>query len=468
MADRRSGLVTRIVGATVAVAVVAVVIAGLAALPLIRSAALAQTQATLGRLADLSAAALNRGDERGRVPHELEEALRSEQVQGYVVTSPDAQLPGIDRGQIAALLAGQSLSAVGESGGETLLVEGRPLAGGSAVVLLQPVAAAVVGVAGPALWRVVIALALGLLVAIPVGTFVARRMARPLRAARDAADSMAAGARDVRIEPKGPREIADIAVALNTLSAALAVSEGRQREFLMTVSHELRTPLTAIRGYGEALADGVIPPEDDAKTGATIATEAQRLDRLVVDLLDLARMGAVDFHVDPVEVDLQDVLREAGEVWASRCAREQVVLVEEAVADPVVLRTDPLRVRQIIDNLAENALRIVPAGARIVFRLAIDSPQPGWAVIEVRDSGPGIAPEDMPVAFSPGILHERYRGVRPVGTGLGLAIVQRLAQGLGGAASVSRAPEGGACFSVRLPMDSPNPRSRETGATLRP
>ncbi len=111
--------------------------------------------------------------------------------------------------------------------------------------------------------------------------------------------------------------------------------------------------------------------------------------------------------------------------------------------------TDPMRVRQIIDNLAENALRVSPPGSVMVLAIRREG---DWGVVEVRDSGPGLTDDDIAVAFEPGVLHERYRGVRPVGTGLGLALVGRLAHGLGGSAEAGRAAEGGARFTVRLPL----------------
>jgi len=103
----------------------------------------------------------------------------------------------------------------------------------------------------------------------------------------------------------------------------------------------------------------------------------------------------------------------------------------------------------MVDNLAENALRVVPAGGVITMSGWAESP---WGVVAVRDSGPGLSPEDCEVAFEPGILHERYRGLRPVGTGLGLALVGRLAAGMGGWARADSAPEGGAAFTVGVPL----------------
>ncbi|MCX6431221.1 MAG: HAMP domain-containing sensor histidine kinase, partial [Actinobacteria bacterium] len=292
-----------------------------------------------------------------------------------------------------------------------------------------------------------------LLIAVPIGFWAARRLTRPLRAARDAANEMAAGSRSVTLLPEGPAEIADIADSLNRLNAALVVSEGRQREFLMSVSHELRTPLTAVKGYAEALADGVISGDDVPRTGSTVAAEAARLDRLVTDLLDLARLGAVDFHIAPVDVDLVEIGEDAGEVWRDRAEPEGVTLALELPLEPLMTRTDPIRVRQVIDNLAENALRVSPRGSTIVLAVRREG---DWAIVEVRDSGPGLTPDDIPVAFEPGVLHDRYRGVRPVGTGLGLALVGRLATGLGGQAEAGRALEGGARFTVRLPLAEPS------------
>jgi two-component system OmpR family sensor kinase len=168
----------------------------------------------------------------------------------------------------------------------------------------------------------------------------------------------------------------------------------------------------------------------------------------VSDLLDLARLRADDFVIECTDVDLTAMLADAGEVWRDRCERADIRLVTELPSDPVIVRADPMRLRQVLDNLAENALRVTPGGGVIVIA---GTTTPEGGVIEVRDSGPGIAEDDRDVAFEPGILHERYRGLRPVGTGLGLALVGRLAAGMGGWASAGSAPEGGACFRVGVP-----------------
>lgn len=376
-------------------------------------------------------------------------------------TSGPLHLPD---GDAAALAAGRPVDAAREVGGRRVLVQGRPLASGGGVALLQPASQAG-EVDRPLRRRLFLALLVGLAGGGLAGVLLARRLARPLQATAAAAHQLAGGRRDVRVGPAGPAEVAEVGEALNGLAAALQASEGRQREFLLSVSHELRTPLTAVTGFAEALADGVTPPEDAAATGAVVLAEARRLERLVSDLLDLARLGADGFRVDLAPVDLVELVSAAGEVWRARCAAEGVPLALELPGHPLVVPTDGTRVRQIVDGLAENALRVVPAGAPVVLALRAEPP---WVVLQVRDGGPGLTPEDCRVAFERSALHDRYRGIRRVGTGVGLALVAGLAARLGGGAEAGRAPEGGAAFTIRLPdrgpgVSGPSPAGRARG-----
>jgi signal transduction histidine kinase len=188
---------------------------------------------------------------------------------------------------------------------------------------------------------------------------------------------------------------------------------------------------------------------DVRPVGATVLSEAIRLERLVADLLDLARLGAQDFRIDVSSVDLVSLSADAGRVWAVRCQAEGVCFSTELPSWPVTVATDPTRVRQIVDGLAENALRVTPAGRPIVLAVRVEG---GDAVVEVRDGGPGLTQDDLAVAFDRSALYERYRGVRQVGTGVGLALVNGLSARLHGRATAGHAAEGGACFAVRLPL----------------
>ena len=287
-----------------------------------------------------------------------------------------------------------------------------------------------------------------LIVALTAVVLYTRRATAPIRHAVEAAEQMAAGARDVRLVEGGVAEFADLAHSMNALSDALAASEDRQRQFLLSVSHELRTPLTALNGYAEAMADGLVDAEDLTRIGTVMTDEAGRLRRLVEDLLDLSRAGAVELRLDPQPLDLPTLVHGAGVVWADRCEREGVEFRLEVADERLEIVSDATRLRQIIDNLLENALRVTPAGAQLVLALRST---PEGAVVEVRDSGPGLSDEDLGVAFEPSELHNRYRGIRPVGTGIGLALVGRLAARLGGRATAGHAPEGGAMFRVTVP-----------------
>jgi two-component system, OmpR family, sensor kinase len=439
----------------------AVILAGLVALGLIRHSYDGQARSTLHREAALVAELASRPATTA--------ATRPGRPAGLLLSGTGVQLVRVrangrtvgtfklDAADLNAAQAGQTLSTTRVlPDGHRYLVEVAPVAGDGGVVLALKASDAS-AVSRQVLRRLIGALAIGLVGAALLGAWLARRISRPLVRAAGAAHRLAAGERDVRLLPDGPAEVADVADSLNTLAAALATSEGRQRQFLLSISHELRTPLTAIRGFAEAVADGVAVGDDATSAGETIVGEANRLQRLVSDLLDLARLGADDFRLDVTDVDLSELLADAASVWSARCAAVGVRFSAELPQAPVVVRTDPTRIRQVVDGLAENALRVTPAGAPIVLSLGLSADagvggRPAAAIVAVRDGGPGLTAEDLPVAFDRSVLYERYRGVRQVGTGVGLALVGALVGRLGGTASAGHAPEGGAAFTVRLPI----------------
>jgi signal transduction histidine kinase len=343
---------------------------------------------------------------------------------------------------LPGIAAGQSISVSRTVAGQEYLVEARGVGAGAGFALVEPVRM------GLATQRAVVrnilfALGAGLLVAAVAGLGLGRLLARPLRRTADVAATMRQGRRDLRAPVEGPAEVAEVATAVNELSAALQQSESRQREFLLSVSHELRTPLTAVRGFAESLADGVVSGDEARQAGETIQRESQRLERLVSDLLDLARLGADEFRLDLADVDLVDTVRRCAEVWRVRCERAGVEFRLEVPASPVVAVADARRLRQVLDGLAENALRVAP-----VLTLSLDAS----GVLQVRDGGPGLAPEDYAVAFERGALNAKYRGRRPVGSGIGLALAHGLVTRMGGTISAGPAPEGGAAFTIVLPL----------------
>jgi two-component system OmpR family sensor kinase len=286
----------------------------------------------------------------------------------------------------------------------------------------------------------------GALLAAAAAWVLARRIARPVRRVAAASRSLARGTHPAPVPVEGAAELATLATAFNDLAEQLQRAREAERNFLLSVSHELKTPLTAIRGYAEALQDGAIEPDEVA---TTVAVEAARLERLVRDLLDLARMNRTDFSVHVSDIDLAEVAEDAVRRYEQQADLFGVTL--SALADgPAPAVADADRVLQVVSNLVENALRLTPRGGEVRVAAA-----PG--VLRVEDTGPGLQPEEREHAFERFYLHERYGRERPVGTGLGLAIVKELTEAMGGTVEVTSEPGRLTAFTVRLATPAREP-----------
>lgn len=278
------------------------------------------------------------------------------------------------------------------------------------------------------------------LVAAALAALLARRLTQPLRRLAAAAAELAADRRPEPVSPEGTEELDELAEAFNDMSAQLSHARDAERAVLLSVSHDLRTPLTSIRGYAEGIGDGTVEPRQAAEV---VGREAERLERLVGDLLALARLRQGMLEVRREPVDLAAVAREAEERLRPR-ARGAGVEVEVQGAAALVT-ADHGRTLQVISNLLENAIRVSPKGEAV--RLAVARGE-----IAVSDRGPGIAEEDIPRAFERFHLRARSGRGSPDGAGLGLAIVRELTEAMGGDAMVENAPGGGARFTVHLPV----------------
>ena len=280
----------------------------------------------------------------------------------------------------------------------------------------------------------------GAVLAALVAFVLARAVARPVSRGAAASRRLAAGEDPGELRVEGAGEIATLATAFNHLAAELSRAQEAERSFLLSVSHELKTPLTAIRGHAEALSDGVL---GECEAGTVIEREAGRLERLIRDLLDLARLRRRSFSAHSETVDLGEAAREAASRYQPQARRFGVslsaVIEPEAIADG-----DADRVLQAVSNLVENALRCTPHGGAVRVLAS-----PGR--IDVVDDGPGLDAPDLDRAFERFYLWERYGHDRPVGTGLGLAIVHELAEAMGGSVEVRSAPGVGSTFSLLLP-----------------
>lgn len=453
-AVRSASLTTRAVLVGVAVALISVFVTALIAVPLAARQAEQTSQQALVNEADAIAFLLR--TRLARLAQGLPAAepiiigeLRIQGVEIYVIDDGVADRAGLPQNVIDEVASGQRISRQSTIvAGRLSHVEGRPLPRGDGIVMAESADTGVFAQVLRIMWLPLVA---GLVAGAIAGTLLGRRLARPIRNAAIAAQRLSSGDRAVRLAVQPPMEVERLAHSMNNLAEALATSEGRQREFLLSISHELRTPLTSIRGYAEALADEVVAPNQVVQTGQTILEEAQRLDRLVADLLSLARLEAADFPVHLTDVDLVELAEAAVRAYLPRCEQHAVSLRVCLPQQHLPVSTDPGRLRQILDGLVENALRVVPPGQPIVLAVRVE---PAQAVIEVRDGGPGLTDEDLAVVFERGALYRRYQGIRKVGSGLGLALAHRLAKRLGAAIEAGHAQEGGARFTIYLPRTS--------------
>jgi signal transduction histidine kinase len=291
--------------------------------------------------------------------------------------------------------------------------------------------------------RLAIAFGGGVLVVGLLGVYLTRRLTRPLLTLSAAADEIAAGHYDVEVpQPPGHDEISQLSARFSDMAAKLLEAEQLSRNFLMSVSHELRTPLTAIRGHVSALREGVIDdPEAYSSSLAVIEEEAMRLERLVGDVLDLAKLNAHRFTVLEEEVDMRELCERAYAAFGEVARTRAIDYRRDFEVSPVIV-TDGDRVLQIISNLLSNAFRWTPEGGRVSLALGADN---GTVSVVVSDSGPGISPEERERIFRP--FWSRDGG----GTGLGLAIARELAVALGGRIDLRSEPGLGARFELLLP-----------------
>ena len=293
--------------------------------------------------------------------------------------------------------------------------------------------------------RLALALAVGVALAGLLFLWLSRRLTEPVRALTRATEQVAAGRYDVEIpQTRGRDEVALLSERFRGMVAKLAEAEKLKRSFLMSVSHELRTPLTAIRGHVEAIREGVVSEPEQVRVSLEIvAAETDRLERLVGDVLDLAKLQAHRFTVRHEEVDLERVLDQAYGAFTEEARRREIdYSLSGKEAAPVIV-SDGDRVLQVITNLLSNAFRWTPDGGRIELRLGAAN---GVVSVDVVDSGPGVPPSQRSKIF------EAFVSQDAEGTGLGLPIARELAVALGGGIELGANSGAGSRFRLVLPV----------------
>ncbi|MEV7889991.1 sensor histidine kinase [Streptomyces sp. NPDC002817] len=297
-----------------------------------------------------------------------------------------------------------------------------------------------------------VAVAVGVALAVILGALLlSRAVLRPVRAITLAAKGLGEGDLARRVPVLGRDEIAQLGGAFNRMADSLQAGEERQRRLTGDIAHELRTPLANLRGYLEALRDGVVEPTPELL--ASLHEEALLQQRVVDDLQDLAlaEAGALTYH--PVAVDLRDLL-EAGRTAHRAQAEAAGVALELQAPGPVIVTADPDRLRQVVGNLVGNALRATAAGGTVTLALlpqGLAQGEPAVAEMEIRDTGRGIAAEDLPHLFDRFWRADASRGRATGGSGLGLSIARQIVTDHRGTIEVRSAVGVGTTFRVSLP-----------------
>lgn len=228
------------------------------------------------------------------------------------------------------------------------------------------------------------------------------------------------------------------------------VLETMRRDFVANVSHELKTPLSSIKGYAETLRLGAI---DDVKNRghflSRIESQAERLHTLIIDLLELARIETGKISYEVSEVDIVETSARCIQDFQPEAQSKNIALDLKFETSPIFASADPEALRSILVNLLSNAVRYSPDEGDVIVSCKVAG---SWAVVEVSDSGLGIAPEHQERIFERFYRVDKARSTEFGGTGLGLAIVKHLAQSFGGGVSVESKKGSGSTFSVRLPV----------------
>ncbi|MEL3946492.1 sensor histidine kinase [Streptomyces sp. LNU-CPARS28] len=291
-----------------------------------------------------------------------------------------------------------------------------------------------------------------LAVTVAATAFAATRLTRPLRALTTATQRMKTGEATEPVPARSAGEISQLAAAFNDMAAHRKALEEQRKAMVSDVAHELRTPLSNIRGWLEAAEDGVVATDPELVT--SLLEEALLLQHIVNDLQDLAAAdaGTLRLHREPVRaVELADQVVAAHQARADAAG---VRLTARATGDPW-LTADPLRLRQAIGNLVSNAIRHTPAGGEVTVRCRNTPDGTGrdaGVLIEVADTGTGIAPGDLPHVFDRFWRADKSRTRATGGSGLGLAIVRNLVQAHGGTVEVESERGKGSVFTVTLPV----------------
>lgn len=301
------------------------------------------------------------------------------------------------------------------------------------------------------IWVIILGFGLQLFfaAALVMSFLLLRRVFNPLDDLLEAAEKISRGDLTGHIPERGSPEMRSLVRAFNQMTKRLQKDDERRRSLMADVSHELRTPLTVLRGNIEGMLDGLYPANESSLRNLLVETEI--ISRLIDDLrlLSLAESGSLQLKKEPV--NLLMLIREVVSTFGSQAESLQVELIidcgdlesDSTSREPSLVEIDPVRMRQVINNLLSNALRYSPAGSQVLIKLKKENDQ---IMIEVIDEGPGIPPEYLPHIFD-----RYYKSADSTGMGLGLSIANMLMTAHGGQIEAFSTPGSGTIFRLTLP-----------------
>ncbi len=302
----------------------------------------------------------------------------------------------------------------------------------------------------------IVAVAVAGVVALIFALILSYSLVRPVQALQAAASRLATGDLSQRVRVKGKDELADLGRTFNQMAESLQSAEKSRRAMTADIAHELRNPLAVQRAYLEAVEDGVYPLTPDSLSA--IEEQNQLLTRLVDDLRMLALADAGKLELERRLVDFPGLVRQIATRFELQAREHDIYLSLSLEECPPVL-IDPQRIEQILHNLFSNALRYTPRGGEIHVKMLVEMDSPFGASktgkickLKIHDSGPGIPVEALPLVFDRFYRADKSRTRAEGGTGLGLSIARELAQAHGGDLTAINHPQGGAVFTLSLPI----------------
>lgn len=285
--------------------------------------------------------------------------------------------------------------------------------------------------------------------ATAISVYVSRRIVRPIRAMTRASQHIAEGHYRERLAIYGEDELAELTGSFNRMAAALEDTENMRRQLIADVSHELKTPLASIKGYMEGLQDGVIAPTPE--TFQQVHREADRLQRLVQDLQELSRVEAALLQLDLKPHRAGNIVDSVVALLQPQFDEKGVALTLELPEEPVYVRVDFDRIRQVLINLLGNALQYTPPGGRVTLGAA----RAGSMVhFSLKDTGIGLEPQDLERVFQRFYRVDQSRSRASGGSGIGLTIARHIVEAHGGQMRAESPGLGqGSTFHFTLPAD---------------